>query len=347
MFLILRRVVTTVATACCLAANPAGAAELRLFTFADYTSPELIGRFEKETGHKVTISTFPSYEEMLKAVRKNPSRYDLVVPAEYHVVELVQRGLLEKIDASKLPGFGNIEENWRGQYYDPNNDYSIPWHWGTTSFVVDSDSYGEAADSLKALFDPADGHRVGLLDDGDDVITMALRYLGLPRCNDTADGLAQVEALLMKRIDAVELFDADQPVEWLVKMTVPVSMAWNGDAMRARKLRPSLRYAYPREGVTVWTDTLVVLKGARSKAAALQFMAFMLRPENAAAQSNYTGYANAVHGSDAMLTPDLQDSPEIIIPPRAKLEFLQQCEESTYGRYRALWSKVKSARTGK
>lgn len=344
---LLVRILTSTLTACCLCAGPAVSAELKLYNWADYTAPELLTRFEAETGHKVKVVTFASYEEMRAALAKNSGRYDLVVPSEYHVAELIRSGLLEKVETYKLTGYDNIEENWRGQYYDPSNDYSIPWHWGTTSFVVDTALFQGDGDSLTAVFEPAPGSHVGMLDDGDDVVTMALRYLGLPRCNDNPADLTAVQRLLVDRAKSIDLFDADHPVEWLVNTKTAVAMAWNGDAMRARKKRPSLRYAYPREGVTVWTDTLVVAKGAKHKAEALQFMAFMLRPENAAIQSNYTGYANAIHGSERLLSADLQTSPEIIIPPQAKLEFLQACDESTYGRYRAIWSKVKRARTGK
>jgi spermidine/putrescine transport system substrate-binding protein len=330
----------------CLWSASAVAGELNLLNWADYTAPEVVTRFEQETGHKVTVTTFTSYDEMRALLDQDSTRYDVVVPSEYHIHALIGAGLLEKVAAYRLPGFENIEENWRGQSYDPGNDYSVPWHWGTTAFVVDTTRFQGDADTLKAVFEPAPGTRIGVLDDGDEVITMALRYLGLPRCNDQPADLAKVEALLRDRAGLMDLFDAEHPVDWLVNTTVPVAMAWNGDALRARKQRPGLRYAYPREGVTVWTDTLAVPKGARHKAEALEFMVFMLRPENAALQSNYTGYANAIHGSEQLLTPDLQASPEIIIPPRAKLEFLQACGEVLYGRYRALWSKVKPAPTG-
>lgn len=342
----LSRILTVMLAVGCLWCAPAAATELALYNWADYTAPELIDKFERETGHTVTVTTFASYEEMRTELAKDTTRFDLAVPSEYHVAALIRAGSLEKIDAFRLPGFENIEENWRGQSYDPGNDYSIPWHWGTTSFVVDTKRHHGEVDALKALFEAPADERIGVLDDADEVVTMALRYLGLPRCTDIPGDLAQVERLLRERMDRMDLFDADHPVDWLVATNTPVAMAWNGDALRARKLRPSLRYAYPREGVTVWTDTLVVPKGARNKAVALQFMAFMLQPDNAALQSNYTGYANAIHGSEHMLTADLQASPEIIIPPRAKLEFLQACDELAYGRYRALWSKVKPARTG-
>lgn len=331
----------------CLLVGSAAADDLQMYNWADYTAPEVIAKFQRETGHTVTVTTFASYEEMRAQLDKKSAQFDLLVPSEYYVAALIRANLLEKIDAFQLPGFENIEENWRGQSYDPGNDYSIPWHWGTTSFVVDTGQHSGEIDTLKVVFEPVPGERIGVLDDGDEVVTMALRYLRLPRCNDTPDQLAQVEKLLRAQIDRMNLFDTDHPIDWLVKTTTPVAMAWNGDALRARNRRPSLRYAYPREGVTVWTDTLVVPKAAPHKAAALQFMAFMLRPENAALQSNYTGYANAIHGSEQLLNDDLQASPEIIIPPHAKLEFLQACEEAAYGRYRALWTKVKSARTGK
>lgn len=337
----------TLAIAAVVALVPVGAvaAELRLYNWADYTSPEVIARFEAATGHTVVIETFDSNEEMLERLKTGASGFDLAFPSEYSVRQLIDAGQLERVMPHRLPGFENIGETWRGQSYDPGNDYALPWHWGTTSFVVDTDAYRGDIDTLKLIYDPPPGiTRVGVLDDGDDMVTNTLRYLGLPRCSKRKQDLEQVEKLLVARAKDMEIFDAREPVEWLVNSRAPVAMAWNGDAMRARQRRPALRYAYPREGVTVWTDTMVVPKGAGNREGALAFMAFMLKPENAALQSNYTGYANAILGSEALLSPDLQKAPEVILPAAVKLEFLQACDAAVYDAYQKLWSRVKATR---
>lgn len=331
----------TIATAALVAAT-AEAREMRMYNWADYTSPELLEKFKRETGITVVLDTFDNYEQLDTALRSGASGYDIAVPFEYHVKSLIQLGLAEQINAPTLAGFDNIEENWRGPQYDVANNHSIPWHWGTTSFQVDTDIHKGPMESLSLVFDPPPElqGKIGFLDEADEVVTLALRYLRLPRCNDNTDDLKKVEALLMRQ-KKVALYASGEAVDKLSTLNAAVIIAWNGDSMRARARKPSLRYAYPKEGVTVWTDALVIPKGARNKAEALEFMTFMLRPENAAMQSNFTNYANAIRGSEAFLDPALKNAPEIILPSTAKLEFLQACPASTYARYRQLWSGVK------
>ena len=105
-------------------------------------------------------------------------------------------------------------------------------------------------------------------------------------------------------------------------------------------IRASLRYAYPREGVLVWADALVVPKGAPHKAAALAFLDFMLRPENAALQTNFNHYANSIRDSDTLLTPDIAEAPEVIVPSTAKILYLSYCGGSVLNQYERAYNEV-------
>lgn len=326
-----------------LAAGEAVAAgKLRIFNWDEYTAPALIEKFQRETGIEVTVDTYGSYDELYARLKGGQSGYDLVVPAQTAVPRLIAEKLIERIDAYALPGYDNIEDIWRHQHYDPGDEYSQPWHWGTTSFVVDGARWNGEVDTLAVLFDPPATlkGRIGVLAEGDEVVTMALRFLGLPACTRAKGDLDKVRKLFDKLAGRLVVSDGNDPVEHLVASDAVVHMAWNGDAMMARQKRPSLRYAFPREGVTVWSDVMVVPVGAPNRANALAFLSFALRPENAALQSNYSGYANAVRGSDAHLDPAMKAAPEIIVPSSAKLEFLQACPSAVFDAYRTLWNGI-------
>ncbi|MBF0371866.1 MAG: extracellular solute-binding protein [Alphaproteobacteria bacterium] len=326
-----------------LAAGDARAAgKLRIFNWDEYTAPALIEAFQRETGVEVSVETYGTYDELYEKLRDGKSGYDLVVPAHSAVSRLIAEKLIERIDAFALPGYDNIEDIWRHQHYDPGDEYSQPWHWGTTSFVVDGARWQGDIDTLAILFDPPASlkGKIGVLAEGDEVVTMALRYLRLPACTRAKADLDKVRALFGKLAGRMVVSDGNDPVEHLVKSDAVVQMAWNGDAMMARKKRPSLAYAFPREGVTVWSDVMVVPVGAPNRANALSFLSFALRPENAATQSNYSGYANAVRGSDAHLDAEMKSAPEIIVPSSAKLEFMQACPSAVFDAYRALWNGV-------
>lgn len=320
----------------------AAATELRLLNWAEYTAPALLERFEQETGIRVVVETYAASDALPARLEAEPGRYDLAVVAEYAVPRLAAAGALETVAVRALPGFANVDEPWRAPHYDPEARHSVPWHWGTTSFLVDTTRYDGDIDSLAVLFDPPPALRgpVGVLYEAAAVFGMALRHLGLPPCSHRPEDLARVEVLLAARAaDYVVLTGDDLPVA-RERMRLAVSMAWNGHAMRVRAVRPGVRYAYPREGVSVWTDALVVPKGAPHPVEAQRFMSFLLRPENAALQTNHTRYATAVRGSEAFLDRDLLDAPEIVVPPSARLEFPGACPAAVYDGYQAIWNRV-------
>lgn len=306
------------------------AAELRMLTWSSYVSPEVIERFEKETGVKVRVDTVTNYVDLLKPLETGASGYDIAFPADFQVRDLIAKGLVEKVHVDRLPNFWNIEEVWRSRALDPRNEYVVPHVWGTTAFVVDTARYKGDPDTLKMVFDPPPevAGRVVLLDSGYDMVQLALVWLKLPRCSTKPEHFAKVEALLLPMLRRYPLADIDTIVDHLASGKYVVGVAWNGDALKAREKLPSLRYAYPREGSLVWTDVLVVPKGAPNRSDAVKFLSFMMRPDVAAMESNYNGYANMVRGSEQYLKRNLVSAPEIITPITSALDFFTYCDNT-------------------
>lgn len=317
----------------------ADADTLRLLSWADYVSPELLAKFERETGIRVEVETFVSVIEMRERLARFPGRYDLANPTDYDVPALAASGSLERIEASDLPGYANILDGWRSPPYDRRNDYSVPFHWGTTSILVDTDVYAGADFSLSLLFDPPPElkGRVGFLIGAEETLRLALLWLGLPQCTSDRDHLNRAVQLVRPLLDRDRIYTISNAVDVLTSDRVAVGIAWNGDALRARQRKPSLRYLYPKEGLIIWSDVMAVPKGAPNRAGALRFLDFILQPENAAMQTNFSRYANAVRGSDVWLDPELLDAPEIIIPSDVTIRFFRSCDSEQLSRYTEVW----------
>ncbi len=324
------------------------AAELRILTWSSYLSPQVVERFEKETGVKVRVDTVTGYLDLVRPLQSGASGYDIAFPADFLVPDLIARGLLEKVFVDRLPNFWNIEEAWRARPLDPRNEYTVPHVWGTTAFMVDSAHYGGDLDSLALLFDPppAIAGRVVLLDSGYDMVQLALVWLKLPRCSTRPEHLALAERVLLPMLRHYALADVNTVVETMASGHYALGVMWNGDAYRARAKRPSLHYAYPREGSLVWTDVLVMPKGAPNRADALKFMSFMMRPDVAAMESNYNGYANMVRGSEQYMSKDLLEAPEIVAPLTSTLDFFTFCSNNAEIRHEEVWKRLK-AQAGK
>ncbi len=325
------------------AAGPAWAAgELHIYNWGDYTSPELIEKFEKAHDVKVTLDEYDSNETMLAKVRGGGTGYDIVVPSDYAVAIMIEEGMLAETKPNAMPNYKHLGERWRDVYWDKGRNYTVPWQWGTTSFSINTDKYKGDIQTLAILYEPPQElcGRINMLTDMNEVINMGLRYLGLPRCNNNPDDLKKLNELLGKAKACWRSFSFDT-LEKLTSGDVDVSQNWNGYSFRAREQVPAVAYAYPREGVSGWADNVAVLKDAPNLENAKLFQDFIMAPENAALISNFAHYANAIDGSDQFMDKALLEAPEIVPPADAPTaEFVPPCGKEVNDKYNAIWTNL-------
>jgi spermidine/putrescine transport system substrate-binding protein len=324
--------------------GPASAeGELFIYNWFDYTPTELLEKFEQTYDVEVTLDTYDSNETLLAKLKGGGTGYDVAMPGDYMVAIMIREGMLEKVEPNKMENFRNLDPRWVDVYWDPGRQYSIPWQWGTTAFMVNTETYGGDIDTLAILFDPPEPLRgqINMMRDVNDVLNMGLRYLGYPRCNDNEEQLRELNALMQSAKPYWKSFNSDGAKEVLVSGDVQAGMIWNGFGMRARLEKPSLKYAYPKEGFTGWMDNVVVLKGARNPENAKLFVNFMMVPEHAAMVSNFARYANGIKGSEKHMDAELLEAPEIVIPAGAPdPEFVPPCEDQVIRLYDRIWTNL-------
>ncbi len=319
------------------------AGELNIYNWGNYTSPELIEKFEKAHDVKVTLDGYDSNETMLAKVKSGATGYDIVVPGDYMVSIMIEEGLLAETNPAGMENFKNVDERWTDVYWDPGRKYSVPYQWGTTSFAVNTAVYDGDIDTLAILFDPPDvlKGRINMLNDINDVINAGLRYLGHPRCNKNKEQLKELNALLQNAKPHWRTMSYGT-IEKLTSGDVDVSQNWNGASMRARKDVPTLKYAYPKEGFTGWMDNVAVLKDAPNLENAKLFQDFIMDPENAALISNFARYANGIAGSEKFMDQEMLDAPEIIMPANAPApDFVPPCDQEVVELYNKIWTNLK------
>ena len=317
--------------------------KLNIYNWGNYTNPDMIKKFEEQYDIEVTLDGYDSNETMLAKVKEGNTGYDVVVPGDYMIAIMIKEGLLAEINASEMENFKNINADWVDVYWDPGRKYSVPYQWGTTSFTVDSAVYGGDINTLALIFDTPDElkGRINMLNDMNDVINAGLRYLGHPRCNSDPEQMKELLALLIKAKADWRTMDYSV-IEKLTSKDVDLSQSWNGAAMRARADRPTLTYAYPKEGFTGWMDNVAVLADAPNMENAKLFVNFMMDPENAAMTSNFARYANGINGSEAFMDAEMLDAPEIVMPDGAPVpDFVQPCDQDVVDLYNKVWTRLK------
>lgn len=316
--------------------------ELFVYNWTDYTSPELIEKFESETGIDVTLDTFDTNETLLAKLKSGNASYDIVVPSHNFVSILIEEQLLQPINVKELEGYEHLDPRWRDPQWDPGNKYSIPWQWGTTAFAVDTAVYDGPIDDYKVLLEPPEAlqGKIGMMNSPDDVINMTLVYMGEPTCNTDPETMQKVLELLQKQKPYVKVYNSDGIKERMVSGDTAMHMMWNGYAMRAKAEKPSIEYAFPKQGVVTWMDNLTVPADAAHPENAIKFIEFMLQPENAAMESNYARYANGIQGSKQYLDDELKNADAFETPDDVNNIFVEACPEKSIELYSRVWTKL-------
>lgn len=343
MFKRLSAALLATATLLLPAAKQARAADpgvLHIYNWTDYTSPDLIKKFTAETGIKVTLDTYDSNETLLAKLKAGGSGYDIVIVSSDFVPIFIKQNLIQPVDAAAMPNFKNLDPKWQTRDWDPKAEYTVPWQWGTTSFEYDTKIYPGKVDSLATLFKPpaAFGKNVGMFGSPSEVISLALLYLGKPQCNTNPADLKELVALLKAQKPFVKVYNSDADSDRLISGETTISQIWSGDAYRAQAQRPSLRYVYAKEGAIAWMDNLAVPVGAPDLDNAKKFLNFMMDPANAALETNFAGYQNAVPGSAAFLDKKLAASDEFNPPKDLKMVFAPSCPAQATKDYDRVWT---------
>jgi len=320
---------------------------LVLYNWSEYLPKQVLRQFTRETGIPVRYSTYDSNEAMYAKVKTVKGvGYDLLVPSTYYVDRMRREGLLQKIDKAKLSNFGHLNPRLLNQSYDPNNDYSIPYLWGTTGIGYNTDKIPAGRlTSWVNLWEPAYKNKLLLLNDMREVFSMGLRTLGYSINTTDENQIRAAYEKLTELMPNVRVFDSESPKTKFLAGEVVAGMLWNGEVFQASQENPNIRYVYPKEGATLWVDSLVISAGAQNVDAAHQFIDFVLRPEIARQINEEVGYSSP-NLAAIQLLPEKMRNNRAIYPTDEDLqnaEFQTDVGEalSIYDRY---WQRLKAGR---
>lgn len=311
---------------------------LNVYMWSDYMAPETVPDFERETGIRVTVDTYESNAEMLARLFAGAQGYDIILPTSYLIPSLVEAGLLLQIPAGALANLGNIAPMFQAPSANPHPDFAVPYEWGTSGIAWRRDKVATPPDSWGVFFDPAYAGSMTMMDDAREVLGAMLRYRGRS-VNSTDPGeLAQAKAdALAARANLLAYISA--PVRGqIVAGDVWIAQMWNGDAAQAAAESPEIVYAVPREGSSIWMDTMAIPSNAPNVVEALRFLDYMLRPEVAARNAAATGYGTANAPGTALLSDPV---PYPTAEELTRLEFYRDLGEETQ-RYYQIWTEVKA-----
>ncbi len=334
------------AVAALFSSSVMAAEEVNFYNWVDYTPDDLIAKFEMETGIKVNMDTYDSNETLLAKLKSGATGYDIVVPSQNFVTIMIDEGMLEKIPVKAMSNYKNVDKRWQNPPWDPKQEYSAPWQMGTTSFSINMDGYDGPGNSLREFFEPnaSVSGKLQVFRTPDEVIPLALMYLGYPQCNENPKQMKEVQELLIKQKKHVKTYNSETMITNLASGEVMVSSQWDGYSMKAR-IRDgvtNLKYVHPKEGIIGWFDSMVVPKGAPNKANAEKFINFMMDAKNGAAVSNHNRYSSPLDAKAIAkyIDPALGTAPEINVDSSVPVHFSETCSSKSIKLYDRVWTKV-------
>ena len=353
----------TLLAATALGATAALAEEVKVYNWSDYIDESLLTKFEEETGIDLIYDVFDSNELLETKMLAGSSGYDVVVPTGTFLQRQISAGAFQKLDRSKLP---NIDSMWdvieeRTAQYDPGNEYSVNYMWGTTGLGVNinkvKEVLGEDApiNSLALVFDPANMEKlascgVHFLDAPTEMIPAALKYVGENPDAQDAETIEKAEPVLTAVAPYVQKFHSSEYINALANGDICVAFGWSGDILQARDRAAEadngveIAYNPVKEGSLMWFDQMAIPADAPNPDAAHAFLNFIMDPENAAAASNYVYYANGNKASQEMLNEDVIGDTAIYPDEEtlANLYTVSPYDAKTQRTVTRLWTKVKS-----
>lgn len=316
---------------------------VHLYIWANYTSPELLNSFTQKTGIRVIESNYASNEELLAKLQAGATGYDIAVPSDYMVSIMNKLNLLENLDKSKLPNVSNLDSQFLGKAFDPQNIVSLPFAWSITGIGVNTAAYKDPVTSWADLFNnPKASGRISLLDDVRETLGAALKLQGFSLNTTDKIELQKAKEVLTSTKKHIKAFNSS-PTDALMTGEIWLAHMYGQEALLAsRASGGKLQFVIPKEGGTLALDNLVILKSAKYKDEAHQLINFFLEVQNNVDFVTRMASGPVLKDTKARLPTEIVQNPGFF----PSTELLNRCEMlqdvgSLTTAYDRIWTEIK------
>jgi spermidine/putrescine transport system substrate-binding protein len=320
-----------------------GKKSITVYNWGDYIDETVLDDFEKEYGINVNYDMFTTNEDMYVKLKSGGSSYDVIFPSDYMIARLIKEDRLQKIDMSKITNYENIGDEFKNLGYDPSNEYSVPYMWGTVGILYNTTMVDEPVDSWNILWDPKYAKNIFMLDSQRDSIAVALLKLGYSLNTRDEAELEAAKQELIKQKPLVLSLVGDEVKDKMISGEAALAVVWSGDAIYTKWENPDLAYAIPKEGTNLWFDAMTIPKSSKNKEEAELFINFMTDPDIALRNAEYIGYSTPNTAARDMLDEETRND-KAAYPDMNSLkgEVFEDLSDiiSTYNR---IWDEVKAA----
>lgn len=308
-------------------------------------SMDINAEFTKRTGIKVNYNNYDTNENMYAKLKSDGVSFDIVIPSDYMIERLIDEDMLQKIDFSNIPNYKYIDAKYKGLYFDPKDEYSVPYNVGMVGLIYNTKMVKEAPTSWNVMWDEQYKGKVLMFDNPRDAFGIAQKLLGQSfNTTDEAEWRAAADKLKAQK-PILQGYVMDDIFRKMESGEAAIAPYYAGDFITMHSNNPDLAFVYPQEGVNIFVDSICIPKNAKNKAAAEAYINFLLDPDIAVENANYLGYATP---NTAVLTREDYElkGNEYLYPEDQKMpktEYFYNLPQKTLTLMTDLWSELKAS----
>lgn len=323
--------------------------QLNVYNWGEYISDGSEGaldvnkQFEEETGIKVNYTTFDSNENMYNKIKGGGANYDIIIPSDYMIERMINEDLLEKIDFSNIPNYSNIMDEYKNLYFDPNNEYSVPYNVGMVGLIYNTKMVDEVPDSWSIMWDKKYKGQILQFNNPRDAFALAQNLLGISLNTNESEEWHQAYDKLKEQKPLISSYVMDDVFNKMEGGDAAIAAYYAGDYLTMADNNPDLAFVYPKEGTNIFVDSVCIPKGCQNKTGAELYINFLLRGDIALANAEYICYASPNRAVLENEEYSLRD--ETILYPeegeKPPTEYFHNLEPETLMLMTSLWDNLK------
>ena len=313
--------------------------ELVLYTWEGLFPQEVLDDFEKEKGIRIINSNFDSNETMLEKVQQSDGKdYDVVIGDDYNIEQVVKNGLAKELDKSKLSNYGNINPLYQGQFYDPDNKYTIPHGAGIPLIVYDPEQVDFEITGYEDLWNSKLEDKIATIASYRAVEGMVLLTMGKSMNEEDPTVIKEAGEKLVSLAPNIRMIQDTNTQNALLNGEASVAILYTSQVIAALQENPDLKVVYPKEGLGFGIMNFFIPKNAPDTEEAYEFLNYILEPEVAAKCFDFVGYYCTNKAADDLVNPDL------VVPDSVtKGEIIQNVSTEAEEVYNQNWTEFKAA----
>ena len=310
----------------------------------------LNAEFTKLTGIKVNYSTYATNEELYAKLKGGGASYDIIIPSDYMISRMINENMLEPLDFDNIPNSSYIMEKFLNPEYDSENEYSVPYTWGTVGIIYDNTAIDpeETEIDWDILWDEKYKDSILMFDNPRDAFAIAEIRLGISLNSENPDELEKAANLLTEQKPVIQAYVMDEIFDKMGAGEAVLAPYYAGDAVTLMDEYDHLSFITPKSGTNLFFDAVCIPKGAKQKEAAEMYINFLNEPDVAYAVADFIGYSTPNQAAYDMLDDEIKND-EISYPSdeflAEKTTVFKNLSDNANQKMQDLWTTMKSAET--